>query len=535
MPDLRSKQISSETFPDKQAHSRGKPADGDILRTLEDDTSGSSDAVMMQSKEISSTKRDFSLRFHCKEKNRQHYDSSEKQDICLESNVTDIQPLLCSSPVKKESVKDGNFTRDSNIVQSSLTKYVTLNKRKHESISSPLTEVPVLRNGSICCQSTDTKCSSFSTPAEKYNMVDVCGEDNQNKSGSLTLSKLGKIVNHMTNGIPSTDKIHQGEIIKERKSEKKDLSSPSSILAASEQPCGLSSYSQKVPLDSKIGPTMQFSLKDLMERRKWRLTRLRTSTLSSRSIEPKRGYAAASLDLSQPLNEEGKTKALAAAATELERMFRKENFAQMKVIGQFNLGFIIGKLDQDLFIVDQHAADEKYNYERLSESTILNQQPLLRPLKMELSPEEEIIVSMNMDTIRRNGFTLEEDLYAPPGLRFHLKAVPFSQNITFGVADAKELISILADDGSNAQRSYRTDACDSVCPPRVRAMLASRACRTSVMVGDPLDRNEMHKILEHLARLKSPWNCPHGRPTMRHLIDLNTVRKTVVEDPDATF
>ncbi|KAL2523888.1 DNA mismatch repair protein PMS1-like [Abeliophyllum distichum] len=70
------------------------------------------------------------------------------------------------------------------------------------------------------------------------------------------------------------------------------------------------------------------------------------------------------------------------------------------VIGQFNLGFIIGKLDQDLFIVDQHDADEKYNYERLSQSTIMNQQPLLWPLEMELSPEEEIVIYMHLDTIK---------------------------------------------------------------------------------------------------------------------------------------
>uniref|UniRef100_A0A453NYY2 MutL C-terminal dimerisation domain-containing protein n=2 Tax=Aegilops tauschii TaxID=37682 RepID=A0A453NYY2_AEGTS len=48
------------------------------------------------------------------------------------------------------------------------------------------------------------------------------------------------------------------------------------------------------------------------------------------------------------------------------------------VVGQFNLGFIIGKLEQDLFIVDQHAADEKYNFESLSQSTTLNIQPLLQ-------------------------------------------------------------------------------------------------------------------------------------------------------------
>ncbi|KAB1202965.1 DNA mismatch repair protein PMS1 [Morella rubra] len=209
----------------------------------------------------------------------------------------------------------------------------------------------------------------------------------------------------------------------------------------------------------------------------------------------------------------------------------------ISVIGQFNLGFIIGKLDQDLFIVDQHAADEKYNFERLAQSTILNQQPLLRPLRLELSPEEEVVASMHMNVIsnpeivnlqsnkKRNGFFLDEDPHAPPGLHFILKAVPFSKNITFGVEDVQDLISTLADSQGECSiiGSYKMDTSDSVCPTRVRAMLASRACRSSVMIGDALGRNEMQKILEHLAELKSPWNCPHGRPTMRHLVDLTTI------------
>jgi len=52
---------------------------------------------------------------------------------------------------------------------------------------------------------------------------------------------------------------------------------------------------------------------------------------------------------------------------------------------------------------------------------------------------------------------------------------------------------------------------------RVRAMLASRACRSSIMIGRALEPRTMRLILQHLSQLQSPWNCPHGRPTMRHL------------------
>ncbi|KIY99177.1 hypothetical protein MNEG_8784 [Monoraphidium neglectum] len=48
-------------------------------------------------------------------------------------------------------------------------------------------------------------------------------------------------------------------------------------------------------------------------------------------------------------------------------------------------------------------------------------------------------------------------------------------------------------------------------------MLASRACRSSIMIGRALDPPLMRRILARLAELDAPWNCPHGRPTMRHL------------------
>lgn len=66
------------------------------------------------------------------------------------------------------------------------------------------------------------------------------------------------------------------------------------------------------------------------------------------------------------------------AETELQKQFSKDKFAKMDIIGQFNLGFIIAKLDDDLFIIDQHATDEKYNFEDLQRSTILDQQALVR-------------------------------------------------------------------------------------------------------------------------------------------------------------
>lgn len=58
--------------------------------------------------------------------------------------------------------------------------------------------------------------------------------------------------------------------------------------------------------------------------------------------------------------------------------FRKDSFKQMNVIGQFNRGFIIVRLANDLFIVDQHATDEKYNFETLQKNSVVESQRLIQ-------------------------------------------------------------------------------------------------------------------------------------------------------------
>lgn len=62
---------------------------------------------------------------------------------------------------------------------------------------------------------------------------------------------------------------------------------------------------------------------------------------------------------------------------ELSKKLSKQDFTYMKILGQFNKGFIITELDNNLFIIDQHASDEKYNYEDLQANTKMNTQPLI--------------------------------------------------------------------------------------------------------------------------------------------------------------
>jgi len=56
-------------------------------------------------------------------------------------------------------------------------------------------------------------------------------------------------------------------------------------------------------------------------------------------------------------------------------------------------------------------------------------------------------------------------------------------------------------------------------------MFASRACRKSIMIGSALTKAQMQQVISHMACMESPWRCPHGRPTMRHLVDMASLPK----------
>ncbi|NXJ67375.1 PMS2 endonuclease, partial [Rostratula benghalensis] len=200
------------------------------------------------------------------------------------------------------------------------------------------------------------------------------------------------------------------------------------------------------------------------------------------------------------------------AEDELRKEISKEMFAQMEIIGQFNLGFIIAKLNSDLFIIDQHATDEKYNFEMLQQHTVLQGQKLIAPQNLNLTAVNEAVLIENLEIFRKNGFDFVINENAPVTQRVKLISLPTSKNWTFGPQDIDELIFMLSDSPGVMCR-----------PSRVRQMFASRACRKSVMIGTALNVQEMRKLITHMGEIEHPWNCPHGRPTMRHIVSLDLI------------
>lgn len=217
------------------------------------------------------------------------------------------------------------------------------------------------------------------------------------------------------------------------------------------------------------------------------------------------------------------------AEEQLSLIISRKDFLKMRIIGQFNLGFIIAvrpsgstpsaggdgmATDDELFIIDQHATDEKYNFERLQSTTVVQSQRLVNPKRLELTALEEEIVMQNIPAIEANGFKVDVDTSGdePVGSRCQILALPLSREITFNLSDFEELISLLGDEPTESKHIPR--------PSKVRKMFAMRACRSSIMIGKPLTKSQMETLVRHMGELDKPWNCPHGRPTMRHLCKL---------------
>lgn len=197
----------------------------------------------------------------------------------------------------------------------------------------------------------------------------------------------------------------------------------------------------------------------------------------------------------------------------------KADFAQMRIIGQFNLGFIIavrpGEDHDELFIIDQHASDEKFNFERLQAETVVQNQRLVRPQRLDLTAVEEEVVLENRTALEKNGFivTVDESGDEPIGRRCQLVSLPLSKEVVFGSRDLEELIVLLSESPVNHEISVPR-------PGKVRKMFAMRACRSSIMIGKTLTTRQMQRVVRNMGTIDKPWNCPHGRPTMRHLMSL---------------
>ena len=167
--------------------------------------------------------------------------------------------------------------------------------------------------------------------------------------------------------------------------------------------------------------------------------------------------------------------------------------------------FLIFEKDNSLVIADQHAAHERVLYEKFmaafKDSSKTISQPLLLPEVLEPNLSLYQLIKENLDILEKLGFKLE-----PFGQNlFKITHVPFiilEKNL-----DSKKILAEVLNDLYLGKRKI---------PASFEKAVATLACRSAVKAGDELSKEEVQKIIDLLTNSKTPYTCPHGRPT--HII-----------------
>ena len=186
-----------------------------------------------------------------------------------------------------------------------------------------------------------------------------------------------------------------------------------------------------------------------------------------------------------------------------EKVLTRENVKDYEILGQlFGTYWIIAYKDK-MLLVDQHAAHEKVNYERMIKrfkSGEMLSQMVNPPVIVALTSAEEELFLNYRQYFEKLGFNIENF----GGREYAMRAIPVD---LFGCESEKDMFIQILDELSHETNLDRT-------PDVINYKIASMACKASVKGNTKMSVLEMEALLDELLTLDNPYNCPHGRPTI---------------------
>lgn len=172
-----------------------------------------------------------------------------------------------------------------------------------------------------------------------------------------------------------------------------------------------------------------------------------------------------------------------------------------KFIGIIFNTYIIIEMNNEMYMIDQHAAHERILYEKVKKNyysdTGSDSQMLLLPDIITLTHKEMEVARENMDMFQKAGFVLEE--FGENTIK--LTGVP---TICIDI-NTKDLFMETLDEIETIGRTSKQE--------KEERFIATVACKAAVKAGMVLNREEVDKLIEGLLVLPNPFTCPHGRPT----------------------
>jgi DNA mismatch repair protein MutL len=180
---------------------------------------------------------------------------------------------------------------------------------------------------------------------------------------------------------------------------------------------------------------------------------------------------------------------------------RLDEFAPQIALWQLDNTYIFAQVKDGCVIIDQHAAHERILYEQIMEhGGGMASQQLLFPFTLELTALETQVLENSLPGLSQIGFAVR-----PFGGRtFVVEAVPA---MSHGFVNGEMISDILAELGRHGRAALHD----------LEEIAAIFACKAAIKAGQPLKLEEMNSLVDKLFATRSPYCCPHGRPTMIRL------------------
>lgn len=184
----------------------------------------------------------------------------------------------------------------------------------------------------------------------------------------------------------------------------------------------------------------------------------------------------------------------------------QNRFPELQYIGQLQGTFLLAQAGDGLYIIDQHAAQERINYEYYRQKigeVSPSQQNFLVPLVLNYSTVDALTITQHLDTLAAVGLNLESFGQNSFILRSHPTWFKEGQEED----TAKEMIDWLIKNGKLTVKEFRMKT----------AIMMS--CKRAIKANHHLDEREAKALLKRLPQCENPFNCPHGRPVTVHFDD----------------
>ena len=185
-----------------------------------------------------------------------------------------------------------------------------------------------------------------------------------------------------------------------------------------------------------------------------------------------------------------------------EKLLKREVRAEYRLIGQVFDTYWLVQFQDNLYIIDQHAAHERVLYERTlkeMKNREFTSQYLSPPIILTLSMQEAELLKTHKERFERIGFDIEPF----GGEEYAIRAVPAN---LFSIAK-KELFMEMLDNLADGLSTNMT-------PDIIDEKVASMSCKAAVKGNNRLSAQEVDALIGELLELENPYHCPHGRPTI---------------------